>query len=124
MRIFLSGFFTILLLTALASSMMLAGCSSTTNQSVSQQVFEIAWLPDESGMLAYIDKVSISSLDGSSIEGQNLYHVGSDGTIGNSINPADASPNPAGYGPIVAVSPDSRSAVTSFINGSGVPDIY
>ena len=114
MRIILSGFFMLFLVAAVASSLMIAGCSTTTNTSVSQQVYEIAWLPDESGMLAYIDKVSISSLDGSSIEGQNLYHVGADGTVGNSINPADAAPNPYGYPPVIAVSSDGQTAITSF----------
>jgi len=103
----------------------MSSCSNTTDTSVAQQVYEIAWLPDESGMLAYIDKTSISSLDGSSIDGQNLYHAGSDGTIGNSIKPADAAPNQTGYAPIVSVSPDGHTAITSFItNSSGTPDIY
>lgn len=124
MRKYLSGFSAPLLFAAIVSPALLAGCSNTTNTSVSQQVFEIAWLPDESGMLAYIDKVSISSLDGSQIEGQNLYHVGSNGSIGNSMNPADALQNPSGYAPIVSVSPDGHTAIASFINGTGLPAIY
>ncbi|HET6402837.1 MAG TPA: hypothetical protein VFH95_15740 [Candidatus Kapabacteria bacterium] len=124
MRNYLSGFLAPLLFAAIVSPALLAGCSNTTATSVSQQVFEIAWLPDESGMLAYIDKVSISSLDNSQIEGQNLYHVGSDGSIGNSMNPADAPVNRSGYAPIVSVSPDGHTAIASFINGMGMPDIY
>ena len=122
MRKFLSGFLASSAMLLLLSAM--SGCSNTTDTSVSQQVFEIAWLPNESGMLAYIDKVTISSLDGSQIDGQNLYHVGSDGSIGNSMNPADAAQNPSGYAPIVSVSADGNAAVASFINGVGLPDIY
>lgn len=118
MRNFLSGFLAILLLSALW------GCSNTTDTSVSQSIYEIAWLPDESGMLAYIDRVTISSLDGSQIDGQNLYHVGSDGSVGNSMNPADAPQNTSGYAPIVSVSPDGHTAIASFIDGFGKPDIY
>jgi hypothetical protein len=124
------GLFALPFITATAT-ILLAGCSSTTNTTASQSVYEIAWLPDESGMLAYIDKVSISSLDGSAIEGQNLYHVSSDGTIGNSINPADANPNQYGYPPVISVSPDGHTAITGFgtdiyrvdLSGGNVTDI-
>ncbi len=102
---------------------MLAGCSNNTNTTVSQSVYELAWLPDGSGMLAYIDKVSLSALDGSEIDGQNLYHVGSDGSVGNSINPADAAPNVYGYPPLISISADGSSAITSFANSNGVPNV-
>ncbi len=101
------------------ASAMLGGCSSTSTSTVSQYVDDLAWLPDESGLLAYIDKVTISSLDGSTIEGANLYHVSSSGSIGNSINPSDEPINSLGYPPIVVVAPDGHSAITPFSN-----DIY
>ncbi len=92
-----------------------AGCSSTTNSVVSQMVDEIAWLPNESGLLATMEKTTISSLDGSTIYGENLYNVGTDGSIGNSINPVDYAPNSTtGYTSLLFVSPDGHTAYTPF----------
>ena len=97
----------------------MSGCSSTTNSVASQLVDDIAWLPDESALLASIEQQNISAIDGSSYYTENLYHVGTDGSIGNAYGPGSYTPNGAGYTPMVFVSTDGRTAITQFGN-----DIY
>jgi hypothetical protein len=108
-----------LLLSCSAFVIFFAGCDTTTTNTLGQLVDEIAWLPDESGMIAYVDKTTYNSLDGSTTEGANLYHVGSNGSLGNSINGNDVGIIWGGYGPVVYVSSNGQTAITQF--GS---DIY
>lgn len=97
----------------------MSGCSSTTNSVASQVVDDISWLPDESALLASIEQQNISAIDGSTYYTENLYHVGTDGSIGNALGPGTYAPNGAGYTPIVYISPDGHTALTQFAN-----DIY
>ncbi len=99
-------------------AIFLAGCVTSSTTVQSETVQSIAWLPDESGMLALIDKVYLN-VDGSQTEGQNLYHVSNSGSIGNSMNATDVTPNTAPNGPywnapIVFVSSDGSTAITQF----------
>jgi len=95
------------------SSTMLAGCSSSSSQTVNQSIMDMAWLPDESGLVAYIENTSVSEVDGSQSTAANLYHVSSSGSIGNAIDASDEGVS-SDFTPIVFVSPDGKSAVTAF----------
>ncbi|HEY3873835.1 MAG TPA: hypothetical protein VGM92_00025 [Candidatus Kapabacteria bacterium] len=121
----------------LASSMFLllslGGCDTSSTQVASQTVDGIAWLPDGSGIIAYLDQTTESTLDGSTSEGANLYHVGLDGSIGNAINSSSISVD-LGYlpsTPQVFVSSDGQTAITQFgtdiftvgINNGNITDI-
>jgi hypothetical protein len=108
----------LLLSCSAALALALAGCDSSSSTVVSQTVQGIVWLPDESGMLAYIDKI-YQNVDGSESEGDNLYRVSPSGSIGNSMNATDVAPNtppngPFWNAPIVFVSSDVSTAITQF----------
>jgi len=99
-------------------ALTVAGCDTSSTTVLSQTVQSIAWLSDESGMLAYIDK-EYENVDGSESEGDNLYRVSSSGSIGNSMNANDVAPNTSPNGPywnapIVFVSSDGSTAITQF----------
>jgi hypothetical protein len=93
----------------------LNGCDTTSTTVVSQTVDNIVWLPDESGMLAFIDKV-YENVDGSESDGQNLYQVNTGGSIGNGLFPSDAASNNPPYwnAPIVYISSDGKTAITQY----------
>jgi hypothetical protein len=96
--------------------LFLTGCDTTTTSTLSQQVYEIAWLPDESGMLAFINKSTYNSIDGSTTNAANLYHAGSDGSLGNSINGSDVTITWTSYAPIVFIASNGQTAITQFGN--------
>ena len=99
----------------------LNGCSTSSATVQSQIIHGVAWLPDESGLLVYIDKITLSNIDGSQTEGANLYHADANGTIGNPINGSDVALSGVYYlpsSPLVFISPDGQTAITQF--GSGI----
>lgn len=97
-----------------------SGCDTSSTEVTSTDVENAVWLPNESGMLAYIEKEYLSELDGSESLGDNLYTANSGGGIGNSINPNDVAPyTVAGGGiywnaPILFLSSDGNTAITQF----------
>ncbi len=123
---------SVLFLSCIAAlAFSVAGCDTSSTTTLEQNVDEIAWLPDESGMVAYIDKTYESTIDGSQTEGANLYHAGSDGSVGNSINGNDVTITWTGWAPIVFVSANGQTAITQFgseiynipLGGGSITDI-
>ncbi len=112
-------YYGILSLAIVASLFSWSGCDSTTNATVTQSVVNIAWLPDESGMIAVIDKQTVSTIDNSTTITRALYRVGLDGSIGNAIGLGEQSRvSPYGFSPL-AISSDG-----SFIIGQMGANIY
>jgi dipeptidyl aminopeptidase/acylaminoacyl peptidase len=106
---------------ALLLTIFLTGCDSSGTTVESQEVSSVAWLPDESGMLAFIDKLYLNA-DGSQSEGQNLYRANTSGSLGNAIFPSDATPDLNYWNaPIVFVSSDGQTAITQ--NGTDINSI-
>ncbi len=112
-------------------ALLVNGCSATSTNTLSQEVENVVWLPNESGMVAYVDQVTEDAY-GNQSEGQNLYQVNGGGTIGNAMNANSTTPS-TGYrnGPIVYVSSDGKTAITQFgsdifslpISGGNVNDL-
>lgn len=98
-----------------ALAMLLAGCSTSTTTVVSQEVYNIVWLPNESnGMMAFIDKI-YDNVDGSQSEGQNMYQVSSSGSLGNAMFPSDATPDLNYWNaPIISISPNGQTAIMQY----------
>src|ERR1035438_9825626 len=104
-----------ILIFAGASPVLLGGCSSSTTQNANTSVMDMAWLPDESGLVAYIENTLVSAVDNSQALTGNIYHVSSGGGIGNAINGSDQGINyPGDFAPIVFITPDGKTAVTAF----------
>ncbi len=93
----------------------IAGCDTSNTTVQSQEVSNIAWLPNESnGLVAYIDKLYLNA-DGSTSEGVNLYQVNSSGSIGNAMFPSDATPDGNYWNaPIVYITPNGQTAITQY----------
>jgi len=94
----------------LLAASFFSGCDSSTTTTLSQQVLAVAWLPDESGMLALIYRATADE-SGASTASTSLYRIGTDGSIGERI----AIPETEGYDgyqPLLFVSPDGRTAIT------------
>ncbi len=104
-----------LLLVAIAVvSILQAGCSSSSTTTLSQEVSNVEWLPDESGMVAFIDQITEDAY-GNQTEGQNLYQVNSSGSIGNALNSSAISPDLNYWSaPVIYVSSDGKTAITGF----------
>jgi hypothetical protein len=98
-------------------SVLLAGCSSSTTQVSNQSVEDIAWLPDESGLIAYMETTSVSEVDGSEALSANLYHVSTNGAIGNAIDASDQAVS-TDFTPLVFVSSNGKTALTAFENNT------
>ncbi len=101
---------------AAALSIAFGGCSSpTSTTTLSNQVWNIAWLPNESGMIAIMDQVTDNSTTSTYDTADNVYRVNTSGSIGNALNPSDADPD-ANYwnAPILYVSSDGSTAIAQF----------
>jgi dipeptidyl aminopeptidase/acylaminoacyl peptidase len=100
---------------AAALSIALAGCSSpTSTTTLSQEVWNIAWLPNESGMIAISDQV-VENASGTYDTADNVYRVNTSGSIGNALNSNNADPD-ANYwnAPIIYLSTDGSTAIVQY----------
>jgi hypothetical protein len=99
-------------------SVVFAGCGSTAPTNLAQAVGEVAWRPNESGMISLIEKTTESQYDYSTYETFSVYSIGPDGSIGQPYNtPQSQTSN--GYAPTLYISNDGNSAIVEL--GS---DIY
>ena len=99
------------LLVLFASSLTFIGCDSTPNVTTQQFVNELEWMPDGSGLLAVIMKVSSDITTGGTTYQAGLYRVSTNGTIGDAFNIPDKS-LPQGYPTVIGISKDGRTAIT------------
>lgn len=70
---------------ALASS----GCSSVSASNVFTVVNGVVWLPNQSGMVALVEKQTVSTIDNSVGYTIGLYNIGADGSMSSVIGPGD-----------------------------------
>ncbi len=89
----------------------LAGCDSTLSVTTMQVVNEVAWLPDESGMVAIVQQQTQDATTGATTLTGGLYRIGADGSIGTQINTQDKQIIANRYPPIICVSKDGRTAI-------------
>jgi WD40 repeat protein len=93
------------------SAVALSGCDSSPNVLTQQEINELQWMPDGSGLLAVILQISQDVTTGNQIAQAQLFRVSASGTIGSAFNIPDKS-LPYGYPTIIAISKDNRTAIT------------
>ncbi len=114
-----NAFFRSLLFLSVAAAFAIGipGCSSPTSTSGnSQQIWNIAWLPNEAnGMLAYQDQL-IENSSNTFDTSDNLYRVNTSGSIGAALNPNNdpAVGNYLNALMVVYVSADGSTAISQF----------
>ncbi len=103
-----------------ALGIFLSGCTTSATTTISQEVDNVMWLPNESsGMVAFIDQLTEDDY-GNTAESQNLFQVSSNGSIGTAMNPSGTAPYNVSNGgtywnaPVVYVSSDGSTAITQF----------
>jgi hypothetical protein len=132
----LAGVVSLLLVGIVVLGIFLSGCTTSATTTISQEVYNVMWLPNESsGMVAFIDQLTEDEY-GNEAEVQNLFQVNSSGSIGTAMNPSGTAPYTPPNGtywnaPVVYVSSDGSTAITQFgtdiyslpINGGNITDL-
>lgn len=113
-----------ILAVAVSGLVALAGCVTTNTNLTLQYIYEVAWLPDESGMLTVLAQQTTSAVDGSTLITGGLFHVATDGTVGDQINMADQQILSNHYPPVIGISKDSRSAIVQVGNNIYRVDLH
>ncbi|MDP4198247.1 MAG: hypothetical protein Q8922_05015 [Bacteroidota bacterium] len=99
-------------LTILLFAFGVAGCDSTSTLTTLQVVNEVAWLPDQSGMLAIIQRQTQDATTGTTSTTGGLFRVGADGTIGSQISMPDQQMLQSSYPNVIFISKNGRYAIT------------